>query len=114
MYLVIRPGAVYQLAHKGGAHALALGIGGKVNRGFIAALPDAGIVVGVIERPAQVFALVGFGNEGGAVHVLDVAQVFFALSHGGGGGIKDDIGMLDGPVEGIGHGGDIAQVRWSD
>ena len=114
MDLIIGAGRIYQGAQQRGAHALALSGGGEIDGRLIAAGPHLRIAVRMVESPPQVSAGIGLRDEARAALFPDVAQVGFALCDASRGRAENDVGVLDGPVEGLGHGGHIRKASGSD
>ena len=68
----------------------------------------------MVERPPQVGTRIGLRDETRAALFPDVAQVGLALCDAGRGRAENNVGVLDGPVEGLGHGGHIRKASGSD
>ena len=114
MDLIIGAGRIYQGAKQRSADALALSGGGEIDGGLITARPHLRIAIRMVERPPQVGARIGLRDEARAALVPDAAQVVLALGDSSRDGAEDNVAMLDGPVEGLGHGGHIRKASGSD
>ena len=114
MHLVIGAGRIHQGGKQRGAYALALSSGGEIDGGLITARPHLRIAVRMVERLPQVGARIGLRDEARAALFPDVAQVGLALCDVSRGSAENNIGVLDGPVEGLGHRGHVRKASRSD
>lgn len=68
----------------------------------------------MVERPAEVGAIVRVSNETRAVLAAELVQVFGAFFHRGGLATENEEGFLDSPIQGGGHRRDVGVRRFTD